>query len=146
MATDWKPENHPYVIPSLFVRDARAAANFYAKAFGFQEIMSIPNFEMPVHVELTWHDGRIMLAPEGAWDAPQKSPATTGLPSPMNLYIYVPDVGATFEKAVAGGAQPLQAPKDEFWGDRTARVMCPDGYVWTFATKVGEFDPAKMPF
>jgi uncharacterized glyoxalase superfamily protein PhnB len=32
-----------------------------------------------------------------------------------------------------------------FWGDRMVRLRDPDGYLWSFATKVGEFDPSKMP-
>jgi len=32
-----------------------------------------------------------------------------------------------------------------FWGDRIAKILDFDGYSWTFATKVREFDPSKMP-
>lgn len=143
---DWKPSEHPFIIPYLYVRDAEAAAEFYSHAFGFKLEFSRPGpGGKPIHVEMSWHSGRLMMAPDGAWDAPQKSPATTGGPSPMNLYIYVPNVDATFHKALEGGAQPLGQPEDSFWGDRIAAVMCPDGYVWTFATKVGEFDPSKGP-
>jgi uncharacterized glyoxalase superfamily protein PhnB len=39
----------------------------------------------------------------------------------------------------------LQRPADQFWGDRIAVFKDPDGYHWTFATNVGEFDAAKAP-
>ena len=48
-------------------------------------------------------------------------------------------------QAKAAGAEILNEPEDMFWGDRTVMLRDPDGYKWMFATKVGEFDPSKMP-
>lgn len=31
-----------------------------------------------------------------------------------------------------------RAPQDQFWGDRTCRVMNPSAHVWTIATRVEE--------
>jgi PhnB protein len=38
--------------------------------------------------------------------------------------------------AQATGAKILLPVKDQFWGDRTARIMDPSGHVWTVATLI----------
>ena len=56
----------------------------------------------------------------------------------MALYVYVDDVDAAVERAVARAATVLVPPTDQFWGDRTAWVLDPQGHVWTFATRIEE--------
>jgi uncharacterized glyoxalase superfamily protein PhnB len=34
-------------------------------------------------------------------------------------------------------------PEDLLWGDRMVRLR--DRYLWSFATKTGEFDRSKIP-
>jgi catechol 2,3-dioxygenase-like lactoylglutathione lyase family enzyme len=41
----------------------------------------------------------------------------------------VADVDAGFEELVARGAAPVVPPTDRFWGQRTAYVRDPDGYL-----------------
>jgi lactoylglutathione lyase len=41
----------------------------------------------------------------------------------------VADVDSAFNDLVAGGAQPVVAPTDRFWGQRTAYVRDPDGHL-----------------
>jgi PhnB protein len=41
-------------------------------------------------------------------------------------------------RAVAAGAKVLIPVKDQFWGDRTARIADPSGHVWTIASRVEE--------
>jgi PhnB protein len=54
------------------------------------------------------------------------------------LYVYVEDVDATVERAVAAGARILMPVTDQFWGDRTAWIVDPAGHVWTIATRIEE--------
>ncbi len=58
--------------------------------------------------------------------------------SPVVIFVYVEDVDAAFDRAVAAGAKILMAPQDQFWGDRTGRIMDPAGHVWTIATRIEE--------
>jgi PhnB protein len=42
------------------------------------------------------------------------------------------------ERAVAAGAKILLPVKNQFWGDRTGRIIDPAGHVWTISTRVEE--------
>ena len=66
-----------------------------------------------------------------------KVPAA-GTPDSLTLYVYVPDVDSHHARAQRGGATTVQAPADQFWGDRTVVYKDPDGYHWTFATHLGK--------
>ena len=39
------------------------------------------------------------------------------------------------EKAIKLGGNVLLAAQNQFWGDRTARVMDPSGHVWTLGSR-----------
>jgi PhnB protein len=58
--------------------------------------------------------------------------------SPVVMFVYVEDIDATFARAVAAGAETLLPPQDQFWGDRTCRVLDPSGHVWTIASRIQE--------
>jgi PhnB protein len=140
-----KPNNMPWLTPCLTVKDADAAATFYEKAFGFEKRSSMPGPDgRTMHAEVTWRDGLVMLGPECP-ERSCKSPATTGVRPSNSLYVYCDDVDALFKRATAAGAVVESAPQDMFWGDRTCTLIDPDGYVWSFATNVADFDPSKTP-
>ena len=56
--------------------------------------------------------------------------------SPVPIFVYVEDVDAAVEKAVALGATLLVAVQDQFWGDRTAWINDPCGHLWTIDTRI----------
>ena len=49
------------------------------------------------------------------------------------LYVYVDDVEATWERAVAAGAETVEEPLDTPYGDRRAMVRDPFGNVYQIA-------------
>ena len=55
---------------------------------------------------------------------------------PACLYVYVADVDATFEKAIARGATCTEAPALMPYGDRRAVVEDIWGNLWQIATRV----------
>jgi len=140
-----KPAGYPWVMPYLVVRDADASLAFYKKAFGFEEKMAMRGPDGKImHAEISYRDSVIMFGGESDRST-SKSPATTGTPPAMGLYIYVDDVDAAFERARAAGARVESPPADQFYGDRTCAVLDPDGYRWGFGTNVADFDPSKAP-
>ena len=156
MSAKWMPENAGLITPYLTVRDADAAAKFYAAAFGFVQANAMPGpGGKPVHVDMTYRGQSIvMFSPENApWGGDMKAPASSGTNEPVGFYLYCEDVDALHKQALAAGAKAEPAggpdggaePQDMFWGDRIATVQDPDGYRWTLATKVGEFDISKAP-
>ncbi|MGO9606623.1 MAG: VOC family protein [Candidatus Binataceae bacterium] len=53
------------------------------------------------------------------------------------VYVYVPDVDATYKIAIGLGAKSLREPSDETWGDRVAGVKDTSGNTWWIATYKG---------
>jgi PhnB protein len=142
------PAEANWLTPYLTVSDAQKSLDFYQRAFGFGPGNVIPGPEGGVmHAEMTWQ-GKcvVMFSPESAASPkPMKTPAHSGIELPLVFYVYCPDVDALTAQARQAGATVLSDPEDMFWGDRMANLRDPDGYLWSFATKVGEFDPSKMP-
>jgi uncharacterized glyoxalase superfamily protein PhnB len=140
-----KPDNMPWLTPCLTVKDADAAVAFYEKAFGFEKRFAMPGPDgRTIHAEVAWRDGLVMLGPECP-EHPCKSPATTGIRPSNSLYVYCEDVDALFKRATAAGAVVEAAPENMFWGDRACTLVDPDGYRWSFATNVADFDPENIP-
>jgi PhnB protein len=50
------------------------------------------------------------------------------------IYIYVPDVDATYKRAVSLGAKAIREPADMTWGDRVGGVKDTSGNTWWIAT------------
>jgi PhnB protein len=48
--------------------------------------------------------------------------------------LYVPDVDATFQRALDAGATPLSTPMDQPYGDRQGTVKDPSGNSWHITT------------
>ena len=140
---EYLPEDASLIVPSLTVRDARKAADFYAEAFGFSISHELPGPDgKPLHVELTFRNRNIlMLGAEGAWQNDMRSPATTGHPMPFDLYVMVPDIDTFFAQAKKAGAEVTSEPEDMFWGHRMASFKDIDGYRWGFASPIEGFDP-----
>jgi PhnB protein len=57
-------------------------------------------------------------------------------PFPALLYVYVDDADATYERAVAAGAETIEPPGDQVYGDRRAMVRSPQGNVFQIAHRL----------
>ncbi|HEY8217118.1 MAG TPA: VOC family protein [Acidimicrobiia bacterium] len=137
------PDGYRSVTPYLIIDGASNAIDFYEKVFGTKERMRMPMPDGRVgHAELELGDSVIMLADEFP-DMEIKGPGTIG-GSPVNIHIYVDDVDATFDRAVAAGADVLQPLENKFYGDRAAQLRDPFGHVWSIATHVEDVAPDEM--
>ena len=54
---------------------------------------------------------------------------------PGTFYVFVADVDATYQRALACNARVWEAPTDRFYGDRVAAVTDTTGNVWWIATR-----------
>ena len=63
---------------------------------------------------------------------------------PLNAYLYVEDVDAVYEKAVAAGGNSLMAPANMFYGDRNCGVQDKWGNCWWIATRIEEFSDEEI--
>jgi len=57
-------------------------------------------------------------------------------PMESMFYLYVPDVDAVYQRALAAGAKIQQEPKNQQYGDRNAAVTDAFGNTWYIATPV----------
>jgi PhnB protein len=127
------PEGYHSVTPYLIFSGASDAIAFYKKALGAEEIMRMdaPGGRIG-HAELQIGDSRIMLADEHP-EFQALSPQTIG-GSPVTLHLYVENVDAAVERAIAAGATLVRPVADQFYGDRTGGIADPFGYRWFIAT------------
>lgn len=137
------PADYPGVTPYLCVKDAAAAIEFYKKGFGATERMRLPMPDGKIgHAEVKIRDAIVMLADEHP-ETGHISPQTLG-GSTVKLHMYVEDVDAFFDRAVAAGAKILIAPADQFYGDRSGRLEDPFGHVWLVSTHTEDVLPEEM--
>jgi len=103
-------------------RDPRAALEWLEKAFGFEPTMVILGEDGSLmHSEMRFGDGMIMVGNE--WSPDHRSPANIGIDDHC-------------ERARAVGAEILQEPETQFYGDRAYRARDPEGHIWTFGQTV----------
>lgn len=137
------PEGYHSVTPYLIVRGGADAIEFYQKAFGAVELFRFPSPDGKIgHAEIKVGDSPIMLAdeyPEMGYHGPQSLGG-----SPVSLMIYVDDVDAVFNQAVAAGATVKEALQDKFYGDRIGTVVDPFGHRWHLATHKEDVSVEEM--
>jgi PhnB protein len=137
------PDGYPRVIPYLSVDGANAAIDFYTQVFGAHERVRMPGPGDKVgHAELELGDSVIMLA-DTFPDVGGQSPKAIGGTSVM-VMVYVEDVDATFERAVAAGATVERAIENQFYGDRSGQFVDPFGHKWYVASHVEDVSPEEM--
>ncbi len=137
------PDGSQRIVPYLNYADPKAAIAFLCRAFGFEQglIFEAPDGSVG-HCELLLGGETLMLAGEFA---------EGGLSSPRSLggvhasvLVYVDDVDAHYEHAKSAGAQIVQEPAEQFYGDRTYRALDPEGVGWDFHQPTREVTPAEM--
>jgi PhnB protein len=143
MAVKPIPDGYHSITPYLIVQGAAAAIDFYKKVFGATEVFRVPGPGGKVgHAELQFGDSRIMLADEHP-EMGAKAPGSFG-GTPVGLMLYVADVDARFNRAVAAGATVNKPLADQFYGDRSGTVTDPFGHQWTIATHTEDVSPEEM--
>ena len=137
------PAEYSGVTPYLSVNDAASAIEFYKKGFGATEIMRLPDPSGKIgHAEVKIGNAIVMLADEFP-EHGHVSPKTLG-GSTVKLHMYVEDVDAFFDKAVAAGAKILIPIADQFYGDRSGRLEDPFGHIWLVSTHTEDVSPEEM--
>lgn len=132
------PEGVQAVFPMLVCPNPEAEMKFCAAAFGAIEQVRRPGPDgSPVHIAMRINDAFLVVQSEFPDVIASRAPNPDGS-SPVVIFVYVADVDQAVERAVAVGAKTLMAPQNQFWGDRTARIVDPAGHVWTVASRIEE--------
>ena len=141
--TDGKPEGYTTLTPFLVCSPAQEAITFYEEVFGARVVgrMDGPDGSV-MHAELDLGDGRLQLSDPneqyGLVPPTRDGDAVSG-----STCIYVPDVDAVFEKAVARGATVREKPSTFVTGDRFASIYDPFGHRWAVMTRVEDVSPEE---
>ena len=124
---------------ALFYRDPWAALAWLEQAFGFERSMVISEADGSLaHSQMTFGNGYIMVGRE--WTDYTASPASIGGRNTQYLHVHLDDgIDAHCACAREAGAEILQEPEEQLYGDRTYRARDPEGHVWTFAQNVRPF-------
>lgn len=137
------PEGYHSVTPYLIIKGAAKALDFYQRAFGAKETVRMPGPGGKImHAEIRIGDSMVMLADEHP-EMDARSPEAFG-GSPVKIHLYVEDVDAVFNQAVAAGATVERPLSNQFYGDRTGGVKDPFGYSWYIATHKEDVTPEEM--
>lgn len=137
------PEGYHTVTPYLTVRNAAAALDFYKRAFGAEEIFRMADPQGKVgHAEIRIGDSAIMMSDEYP-EMDARGPETIG-GSPVMMHLYVDDVDALVERAVAAGGKLERPVANQFYGDRAGMVVDPYGHKWWIASHVEDVPPEEL--
>lgn len=120
--------------------DPKAAFRWLEEAFGFEPVMVILDKDGNLgHSEMSYGDSVVMIGSE--WSADHRSPKSLGGKNTQTVHVQLAegdDIDAHCARAQKAGAEILQEPSTQFYGDRTYRAKDPEGHVWTFGVTVNK--------
>ena len=128
MPDTWKPHGYSTVSPYLMVKGAEATIEFLKSVFHAEDLRRFMGADGRImHSEVRIDDSVIMIA-DSAPDWP---------PIASHVHIYVRDVEATYQAALAAGAISVQEPVQKDDEDQRGGVQDNGGTTWWIATRVG---------
>ena len=129
------PDGYHTVTPYLTVSSVEKLLEFARSAFDAKvtEKHLRPDGSIG-HAEMRIGDSPVMMGQATeAWAA-----------RPSNLYLYVPDVDAVYQRALHAGGKSIRAPENQYYGDRSCGVEDSVGNVWWIATHVEDVTAEEM--
>ena len=137
MAVKPIPDQYHSVQPYLVVDGAEELISFLRGTFDLEDPMRMPRPDGKVgHAEVRIGDSVVMLADSGG--------PTNVEPTQTMLVVYVEDCDKSYAKALESGGVSIQAPEDQFYGDRSAGVKDAFGNQWYFHTHVEDVSEEEM--
>ena len=115
----YQPNGWHTVTPRIVVSDPKSLIKFISAVFD-----ATGEYKIGAPAEIRIGDSTIMISDGG------------GLRASMVafLYVYVVNVDATYDRAVAAGATSLEGPAEMPYGDRRAMILDNWGNTWQIAT------------
>jgi uncharacterized glyoxalase superfamily protein PhnB len=126
------------VMPMIVVSSVDAIRNFYVDTLGFSHVMGMVGKDGQLDFcTVVMGEARIMFM-----RAPGDAPSATGK-QPVEIYLEVDDVD-TLHSRLKTKAVAISDPLTlQWWGDRTFKVLDPNGYEIWFYTNVAEPKPPQ---
>src|ERR687893_851994 len=121
----YKPQGYSSVSPYVVANRAQGVIDFLIESFDARQTR---RYDMPdgsiMHAEVQIDDTIVMIT-----DGGDDNPAF-----PVWLHVYVPDVDATYRRALDYGAVSVQEPSEQGDGDRRGGIKDAAGNTWWIAT------------
>lgn len=130
MSQNFKPPGYNSVSPYFVVDGAEKLIALLVKIFEAEELRK---YEDPdgriIHAEIKIDDSVLMFG-----NSSERYP-----PNKLLIHVYVPDVDATFQKAIEMGCEPVEKPTERE-GDPDRRGSFRDfaGNEWSVSTQVSQ--------
>jgi uncharacterized glyoxalase superfamily protein PhnB len=127
------------VIPIIRVDSVDAARDFYVDTLGFQHVMGVVGKDGQLDfVTVVLGGARVMFSRGEPNGGPRRSAK-----QPVEIYLEVDDVEAYHNRLKKGGVRISDPLTLQWWGDRTFKVLDPNGYEIWFYTNVAEPKPPQ---
>lgn len=124
----YKPEGYTSVSPYLIVDGAGRTIDFLVRVFDAVELRRHADETGRImHAEVRIDDTVVMLAEAN----------TTWPPIQAQMHVYVPNVDATYRRALDAGATSVQEPVKKEDADKRGGVKDAAGTTWWIGTRVG---------
>ena len=124
------------VMPMIVVQSVDAIRNFYVDTLGFSHVMGMVGKDGQLDFcTVVMGEARIMFM-----RAPGDKPSPSGK-QPVEIYLEVEDVEALHGRLKKSGVAITDPLTLQWWGDRTFKVLDPNGYEVWFYTNVAEPKP-----
>lgn len=137
MKPHYVPTGWPSAVPYLTVTGADRLVTFLKAALGAEEIICLAEPDGRIAHAAFWVHGSVIELSEA-------KPSPPFVHRPGSVHLFVPDVDATYQAALAAGAISLTEPADAFYGERGASVEDPVGNYWHFATVIEDLSAEEV--
>jgi len=121
--------------PQLYIKGGVKDISFYENAFGAVELMRVTNDDGSIHVAELSINGALFHLHEEKIQAGQYNPELhNGITTLIGLF--VPDVDAVMNSAIAAGATLASPAQSYDYGYRQGEIKDPFGHVWMIEMKI----------
>jgi PhnB protein len=127
--------NTPFFAPQLYIQSGIKEIDFYAKAFGAIELRRWSIDDGSLHVaELSINGAMFHIHEEKPGAGQFSTQRQNGITTLIGLF--VPDVDAFMERAVASGAKEISPAQDYDYGYRQGKIQDPFGHSWLIEMRI----------
>ena len=129
------------IMPMIAVDSVDEIRAFYVETLGFEHMMGVVGKDGQLDFCTVMLGGaRLMfMRPPVPVGVAKASPAK----QPVEIYLEVADVNGYHDRLGQAGVRLTEGLTDQWWGDRTFKVIDPRGYeIWFYQT-VGEVKPPQ---
>lgn len=125
----------PVFAPQLWIPNGIRDVDFYIQGLGAVELRRFSNDDGTIHVSELSINGAVFHLHEEVRSPSTFSPGRHG-GTTVTIGLFVGDVDAFMNSAVAAGAKVLSPAQDYDYGYRQGDVVDPFGHIWMFESRI----------